>query len=119
MRSAIRLFAVDCEAEVEKIARAAPGAKVFCRILCDGGWRGMAAVAQVRLRASNGGRRARARASHSDSIAHGLSFHVGSQQRNPRVGSGAEGFGCNLQDLAERGIQLAMINLGGGFPTRC
>src|SRR5450759_3704537 len=32
----IRLFAVDCEAEVEKIARAAPGAKVFCRILCDG-----------------------------------------------------------------------------------
>ena len=28
----IRLFAVDCAAEVEKIARAAPGAKVFCRI---------------------------------------------------------------------------------------
>ena len=32
----VRLFAVDCEAEVEKIARAAPGSKVFCRILCDG-----------------------------------------------------------------------------------
>src|SRR3974390_3569612 len=32
----VRLFAVDCEAEVEKVARAAPGAKVFCRILCDG-----------------------------------------------------------------------------------
>ena len=31
----IRLFAVDCAAEVEKIARAAPGAKVFCRILYD------------------------------------------------------------------------------------
>src|SRR5258708_10186109 len=31
----IRLFAVDCKAEVEKIARAAPGAKVFCRILYD------------------------------------------------------------------------------------
>src|SRR5215213_7063207 len=36
----VRLFAVDCEAEVEKIARAAAlnGAedvKVFCRILCD------------------------------------------------------------------------------------
>src|SRR3954465_15586669 len=27
----IRLFAVDCSAEVEKIARAAPGAKVFQR----------------------------------------------------------------------------------------
>src|ERR1700745_1985414 len=31
----VRLFAVDCAAEVEKIARAAPGAKVFCRILYD------------------------------------------------------------------------------------
>ena len=29
----VRLFAVDCVAEVEKIARAAPGARVFCRIL--------------------------------------------------------------------------------------
>ena len=29
-------FAVDCEAEVEKVARAAPGARVICRIHCDG-----------------------------------------------------------------------------------
>ena len=28
----VRLFAVDCEAEVDKIARAAPGSKVFCRM---------------------------------------------------------------------------------------
>ncbi|PZO71467.1 MAG: ornithine decarboxylase, partial [Sphingomonas taxi] len=32
----VRLFAVDCRAEVEKIARSAPGARVFCRILADG-----------------------------------------------------------------------------------
>jgi ornithine decarboxylase len=31
----VRLFAVDCKAEVEKIARAAPGARVFCRFLFD------------------------------------------------------------------------------------
>src|SRR5215468_1183248 len=31
----VRLFAVDCREEVEKIARVAPGARVFCRILCD------------------------------------------------------------------------------------
>src|SRR6188472_1190172 len=30
----VRLFAVDCKAEVEKISRAAPGSRVFCRILC-------------------------------------------------------------------------------------
>src|SRR6202049_238627 len=29
----VRLFAVDCKPEVEKIARVAPGARVFCRIL--------------------------------------------------------------------------------------
>ncbi len=55
----VRLFAVDCEAEVEKIARAAPGSKVFCRMLCDGCWRRMAAVAQIRLRAGDGAARAR------------------------------------------------------------
>jgi ornithine decarboxylase len=32
----VRLFAVDAFEEVEKVARAAPGARVFCRILCDG-----------------------------------------------------------------------------------
>src|SRR5205814_7326203 len=31
----VRLFAVDCPAEVDKIARKAPGSRVFCRILSD------------------------------------------------------------------------------------
>jgi len=31
----VRLFAVDCKAEVDKVARAAPGARVFCRFLHD------------------------------------------------------------------------------------
>src|SRR3982750_4697541 len=31
----VRLYAVDCKPEVEKVARAAPGTKVFCRILSD------------------------------------------------------------------------------------
>ena len=35
-RLGVTLYAVDCEAEVEKIARAAPGARVICRIHCDG-----------------------------------------------------------------------------------
>ena len=32
----IRLFAIDCVEEAEKVARAAPGARVFCRVLTDG-----------------------------------------------------------------------------------
>ena len=35
-RLGVTLFAVDCEAEVEKVARAAPGSRVICRIHCDG-----------------------------------------------------------------------------------
>ena len=31
----VRLYAVDCKPEVEKVARAAPGSRVFCRILSD------------------------------------------------------------------------------------
>ncbi|MBV6650032.1 MAG: ornithine/lysine decarboxylase, partial [Hoeflea sp.] len=31
----VSLFAVDSHEEVEKIARAAPGARVFCRVLTD------------------------------------------------------------------------------------
>ena len=52
-------------------------------------------------------------------VAHGLSFHVGSQQRNPRMWDRALKISAAIfRDLAERGVQLAMINLGGGFPTR-
>ena len=35
-RLGVTLYAVDCEAEVEKVARAAPGSRVICRIHCDG-----------------------------------------------------------------------------------
>jgi ornithine decarboxylase len=114
----IRLFAVDCAAEVEKIARAAPGAKVFCRILCDG------AGAEWPLSRKFGCAPEMAagvleRAHALGLIAYGLSFHVGSQQRNPRMWDRALKVSAAIfRDLAERGIQLSMINLGGGFPTR-
>ena len=114
----VRLFAVDCEAEVEKIARAAPGAKVFCRILCDG------AGAEWPLSRKFGcapGMAARVleHAHRLGLVAYGLSFHVGSQQPNPRMWDRALKTSAEIfRDLAERGIQIAMINLGGGFPTR-
>ena len=31
----VRLYAVDCQSEVGKVARAAPGSRVFCRFLFD------------------------------------------------------------------------------------
>jgi ornithine decarboxylase len=114
----VRLFAVDCEAEVEKIARAAPGSKVFCRILCDGAgaeWplsRKFGCAPEMAPRVLE----------HAHALglaAHGVSFHVGSQQRNPRMWDGALASASAIfRELAERGIQLQMVNLGGGFPTK-
>ncbi|MBV1706877.1 MAG: type III PLP-dependent enzyme [Hyphomicrobiales bacterium] len=114
----VRLFAVDSEAEVEKIARAAPGSRVFCRILSDG------SGAEWPLSRKFGCAPAMAAgilelAHRLGLVAHGLSFHVGSQQRNPRMWDGAlKDCGAIFRDLAERGITLNMVNLGGGFPTR-
>ena len=114
----VRLFAVDCEAEVEKVARAAPGAKVFCRMLCDGDG------AEWPLSRKFGcapelGPRVLEHAHRLGLIAFGLSFHVGSQQRDPRMWDGAlKAAAAIFCDLAERGIVLQMVNLGGGFPAK-
>jgi ornithine decarboxylase len=114
----VRLFAVDCEAEVEKIARAAPGSRVFCRILCDGNgaeWplsRKFGCVPEMAARVLE-------HAHRLGLVAYGLSFHVGSQQRNPKSWDAAlKAAGAIFRDLAERGINLQMVNLGGGFPTK-
>src|SRR6201986_705367 len=77
----ISLFAVDCKAEVEKIARAAPGSRVFCRILCD------CAGAEWPLSRKFGCEPGMAvdvlEHAHRQGLeAYGVSFHVGSQQRN-------------------------------------
>jgi ornithine decarboxylase len=114
----VRLYAVDSEAEVDKVARAAPGAKVFCRILCSGEGAEWPLSRKFGCAPEMAGELLE-RAHRLGLVAHGLSFHVGSQQPNPRVWDAAlKASAAIFKDLAERGIQLAMINLGGGFPTR-
>ncbi|TAK47623.1 MAG: type III PLP-dependent enzyme [Xanthobacteraceae bacterium] len=114
----IRLFAVDSTAEVEKIARVAPGARVFCRILYD------CAGAEWPLSRKFGCDPEMAvevldLAKRLGLEAHGISFHVGSQQRKVKAWDRALAMAVTVfRDCAERGINLAMVNLGGGFPTR-
>jgi ornithine decarboxylase len=114
----IRLFAVDCEVEVEKIARSAPGSRVFCRILCDG------KDAEWPLSRKFGcdpemAPRVLEHAHRLGLTAYGVSFHVGSQQRNTGVWDAALASAAGIfREMAERGINLSMVNLGGGFPTR-
>ncbi len=114
----IRLFAVDAVEEVEKIARAAPGSKVFCRILCDG------AGAEWPLSRKFGcaPERAIEVLEHAHRLgldAFGVSFHVGSQQKNTEAWDAALATTATIfRTLSERGIQLRMVNLGGGFPAK-
>jgi ornithine decarboxylase len=114
----VRLFAVDCKAEVDKIARAAPGSRVFCRFLHD------CAGAEWPLSRKFGCDPAMAvdvleHAHRLGLVAHGVSFHVGSQQRRTQSWDGALKSAATIfRACAERGINLSMVNLGGGFPTR-
>jgi len=114
----VRLFAVDCKAEVEKVARVAPGARVFCRILSD------CVGAEWPLSRKFGCEPAMAVEvlEHAMKLGldpHGVSFHVGSQQRNQHAWDRALASAAAVfRECGERGIALAMVNLGGGFPAK-
>ncbi|ALE02917.1 type III PLP-dependent enzyme [Bartonella ancashensis] len=114
----VSLYAVDCIEEVEKVARAAPGARVFCRVLTDGEgaeWPLSRKFGCVPAMAVNVLRRA-----HQLGLqAYGVSFHVGSQQTNPNAWDRAlSDVAMVFEHLEKEGIQLKLINMGGGFPTR-
>jgi ornithine decarboxylase len=114
----VKLFAVDCKAEVEKVARAAPGAKVFCRFLFD------CTGAEWPLSRKFGCDPAMAVEvlEHAHRLGLepcGVSFHVGSQQRRTQAWDQALKSAATIfRACAERGINLSMVNLGGGFPTK-
>jgi ornithine decarboxylase len=114
----VRTFAVDAAAEVEKVARAAPGARVFCRLLLESGG------AEWPLSRKFGCTPALAiavlrRARDLGLVPHGLSFHVGSQQTDPdQWDVGVRAARGVFDALAAQGIGLAALNIGGGFPAR-
>ena len=114
-KKGIRLFATDSISDIKKLAHAAPGSKIFFRIIMEGG------SADWPLSRKFG--------AHLDMIYHlifeakklglvpyGVSFHVGSQQRD--IGQWDQAIAqCKYLFVAvkEEGIELKLINMGGGF----
>lgn len=114
----VRLFAVDSLEEVLKVARAAPSASVYCRLLNDGrgaeyplsrkfGCDPVMALDVLVLAAEVG-----------LDVA-GVSFHCGSQQLDPHgwdrpIAQAAALF----TELRALGLSPWLLNVGGGFPAR-
>lgn len=115
----VRLFATDSEADLRNIAKAAPGSRVYVRILTEG-----THTADWPLSRKFGCQTDMALdlmilARDLGLEPYGVSFHVGSQQRD--IGAWDPAIG-KVKILFERlrdevGIELKMINLGGGFPA--
>jgi ornithine decarboxylase len=113
----VRLFAFDSEPELEKLARVAPGARVFCRILveCEGAeWplsRKFGCAPEMAIDLLK-----QARTYGLDP--YGVSFHVGSQQTDLKQWDSAIGRAASMfSALAQADINLRMVNIGGGFPA--
>jgi ornithine decarboxylase len=116
-QTGLRMFAFDSARELDKLARAAPGARVFCRILvaCEGAeWplsRKFGCAPEMAIDLLR-----KARDLGLDP--YGVSFHVGSQQTDLGQWAGAVGTAARMFSLlAEADINLRMINIGGGFPA--
>ncbi len=115
----IEYFAIDSEMELEKVARNAPGAKVYGRILMnsmDSDWplsrkfgTDIDHIQELMIMAKELGL-----------VPYGMNFHVGSQTLNKFSWKQA------LLEVADifitlkenHGIELELINLGGGMPIQ-
>ena len=113
----ITLFAADAEEELEKIARNAPGAQVYVRVIVEPNG------ADWPLTRKFGCAPARVGTLLDYAVELGLapvglSFHVGSQTRHAQMwadtlGQVAESWHAARAD----GHDLTLLNIGGGFPA--
>jgi ornithine decarboxylase len=116
-RAGVRRMAFDSSVEVDKIARYAPNSQVYLRLKIDDagsdlplsrkfGAEGAEAPALLRYAAGQG------------LTPIGLTFHVGSQCRNPQNWLAALTTCAQIVEQVSDQMQLEVINLGGGLPVQ-
>ncbi len=117
-RRGVRDFAVDSVGEVVKLAREAPSASAYARLLVDNSaseWPlarkygvGVDEAVDLLARAADLGLRPV-----------GTTFHVGSQCRSSASWDAALAVSAEVWDRAsQRGLSLDFLGIGGGFPTQ-
>jgi len=114
----VRLFVTDSITDIDKLSRAAPGSKVFFRLLTEG------LGADWPLSKKFGSHPDLARQLMKTAMRfglepYGISFHPGSQQRDVGQWSSALAIVAQLFNWARHDLKvdLKMINMGGGFPA--
>ncbi len=113
----VRMYAFDSEAELQKLARSAPGSKVFCRLLvsCEGADWPLSRKFGCEVEMA---RDLLIKAKELGLEPHGVSFHVGSQQTRIDQWDNALGQTAELfKALEGSGVELKMVNIGGGLPA--
>jgi ornithine decarboxylase len=117
MEYGVDRFAFDSAPELEKIAAAAPGSRVYVRMSVND------AGSVFKFSEKFGTARENVvpllvRAKDLGLIPYGISFNVGSQASNPRAWAEAMDslIGPLKQLKDEEGIEVEMIDIGGGYP---
>lgn len=117
-KAGVDMFAFDSDEELEKIAAHAPGSQVYCRILVENAGADWPLSRKFGTTVEHA-RALMLRAGDLGLDACGLSFHVGSQQTTTGSYEAAIAKVAMLfTDLKSAGVNLRMVNLGGGFPIR-
>jgi ornithine decarboxylase len=113
----ITRFAADSKEEVEKLARYAPGSKVFIRAIVDD--TGSVFTFSERFGAPMETVKDLVLLTKRLELkTYGISFHVGSQATNENRWSNAITIlRPVIEDLFKEGVSLEMLDIGGGFPV--
>ncbi|NTU42523.1 MAG: type III PLP-dependent enzyme [Nitrospirales bacterium] len=114
----VKYYSYDSAAEVEKMARYAPGSNVYVRLVVpnEGSEWPLSKKFGVEVDEALD---LLVMAKEKGLNPVGLTFHVGSQCSNVYNWSNALDKARHLYDMAEeKGISLRMINMGGGYPIR-
>jgi ornithine decarboxylase len=116
-RCGVTTFTVDTEAELDKVIRQAPGSTVYVRITTDG--KGAEWPLSRKFGCSPGEALLLLHKAAYAGLGFGVSFHVGSQQRDITAWERPlETVASLYGQMATEGFEAAGVNLGGGLPCR-
>ncbi len=112
----VRIFALDCEAELEKIVSATARAKdltLIVRLACSNSEAGYALTGKFGVSETAAPELLQKARRFADNL--GVSFHVGSQCMSPSAYRDAMEMASRA--IREAGVTVDIVDVGGGFPS--